>query len=620
MRTTMITMHGLLLFFFLSTATQASPALAPVKTKAERIAIIGSSLSMGFPHDLSWVDGFEAYSEKKGIQIRKWLSHDMSSHKALSLIHQIKAFSPQIIIFQISPADGLLEEYRSQGELLPIYQNYHSGELKKTWMNRTPVPFPKKQWEKELSTLTQRGIRCFVIGPASWKWNLPPLGSHPSDVSDQTLASECNAIESLGKENEKISPQYALKCYQRLTTLMPRNAQYHWLLSQQMVNMNLFKEIRPVYQAIAENDTFPLRGNTAFYEELRTATEQAGATYFDLQLFLDRASPRNMAGNELFLDPIHPRMIVHKRLLEAILKQFFKVNINEQEQKLDLYVSPPAMIRTANVMIKCGLYHMADQILNHLMQQSSTDETLAKTVPLLEMVMDLSHHLTRPGPCFVASDQLIQMSPYHERAWILPIRLAAEAGQWLALNERLKVMPSVHWNVPHVLWAQGLEAWHAQKMNLAELFLSEAHRLNSDNMKFKKSIFQLLFELGKVNQCEEFLKKIHLKESEQLWFQQCCQRWLTRHWNQLTPTSIIFKKLVPFSAQYPHNLSLQILHIFYLWRLEQWIPLSKQTLQLKRFCEKNNRPINLKLLDQALLAAKKKTPLSMDTITSAYPQ
>ena len=105
-----------------------------------RVAIMGSSMSMGFPYaGKSWVDVFEKTLDgglDKNFKVRRWLSLDMSMTKMMEYEQDIAAFKPHLLIMQVSAADGYIEAFRDRGQILPIFRAFEGKEKRWKGVNR----------------------------------------------------------------------------------------------------------------------------------------------------------------------------------------------------------------------------------------------------------------------------------------------------------------------------------------------------------------------------------------------------------------------------------------------------------------------------------------------------
>jgi len=581
-----------------------------------RVAVLGSSQSMGFPYaGKSWVDIFEQavlQNQTKATLFKKWLSYDMSMTKMMELDAEISEFKPNLLLLQVSAGDALIEAFRQKGEILPIFREFSAVNL---WEGVAPVALDQVKWDVFLKKWPMVKCHVFVIGPCSWRRGLPPLGEEPP-VAPQSKWLELQAIEKLGHENILESPQYALGCFNRLVTLEPERATYHYALAAQAERLGLYDVFIQSYLSAVEMDPLPLRGSIKEWLALKKSCKQDGIKFFDLQKLIDGLDEKKMANVNFFYDAIHLREPSLKMFLEMLYLEIFgKQDYKDRQAFFGIVdwksVEVNKWLNINRSLVASRSFSMASPALDHTLQKVNQSPELLK---MAHFVAEETGQLDKAQAALLL---LVKKEPFNQDAWRKLISMFYKAAGWQAVLAFMPMVPCVFYEMPMVLAFDGLELMRQDHLQAAEVLIKEAYLKNSEDAIVKEAMVELLIKKKQTAQALALWEDDQTVVQAQFFFDKV-KVWVFELWADAEQLQVLQLKMEKISLMHPKHLALKALNVMVLWHLGEWEQVGLQASQIKALALTENIPINIAMLDEAVDAAAKKSDLDIEKYRKWY--
>ena len=582
-----------------------------------RVAIMGSSMSMGFPYaGKSWVDVFEKTLDgglDKNFKVRRWLSLDMSMTKMMEYEQDIAAFKPHLLIMQVSAADGYIEAFRDRGQILPIFRAFEGKEKRWKGVNRKIVDF--KKWSEFVGHKVRAKTKVVVIGPTAWRRGLSPLGVEP-EIKMKVKKREFEAVEKLGRENVIQSPQYSLECFRHLVDLDQTRATSHYLHATQAERMGLMDRYVPSFLKATEVDKLPLRGTISELINLKKATSSQGGTFFDLQKLLDGLDAKKMADGAKFYDAIHPRDSVLKFFLQTL---FIQVLGSKNYQKLAAGLKDidweiresEKWLNITRSLLASGSHHMAKQALDYVLQN------IEKSPELLRMTALVMEHQSEWQKAKAALLLLAQKDPYHSEIWEKLMALGYRSGGWRAVQSLMPLVPFMFYDNMTYRGLYGVELLRRGEIEEASSLVTEAYESGIRSDPVVEAVAEMYVRKTNLVKAMDVLD-----ENIELWsslpsFYGRMKQWLQYIWEDKGQVEA-FQRVLVDNVSETTDVSLLTLNSVVYWRLELWAEAIETVDLVKKSSEKENLPINLKFLNEIKQEAEEKRSLTLERYLNWY--
>ncbi len=162
------------------------------------------------------------------------------------------------------------------------------------------------------------GIFCTVpVNLSAWvPINLPPELDEPAQAASW---QEIRESAFWHWEQNHFGP--AAMGLETLLKMTPRYAFARYLLGDCYRNMERLADAEREFNLAREYDPRPVRALPAFEDAVRAVAAETGTGLVDLEKAFLRASGRNLAGLDLFLDYVHPNEAGHKLAATVLLPE-----------------------------------------------------------------------------------------------------------------------------------------------------------------------------------------------------------------------------------------------------------------------------------------------------------
>ena len=180
--------------------------------------------------------------------------------------------------------------------------------------------------ERSVRIAREAGAEVIFVTPASNLKDCTPFKSQPSDGLDAAALQEVQRLSSVeGPAEERLA------ALERALTLDPRNADLLFANGKVLLEVGRHDEAESALIRSRDEDVCPLRAPTAFQEEVREIAREQGVVLVDYPALLrevmtDRHG-HSIAGEELFLDHVHPTIEGHRLLALALLDEMASLGI-----------------------------------------------------------------------------------------------------------------------------------------------------------------------------------------------------------------------------------------------------------------------------------------------------
>ena len=583
--------------------------------KTVRVALLGSSLSCGFPFGgPSWWDtlisqvGTSRPEWPLRFEFSTWRGLDMSIRDYRNVLPELLKTSPNVVMIECSSAELLLRQIRGHEKTFPLFDE--NLESVQAWPEQVDAENLASEAIKDLGKmigqLKARGVWVLLIGPAACLREFRPLRSEPLQ---RALAKEQEimALADLADKNRIESPQYALRCYERLVALEPNFALHHWALARQLRAMGKTGEAQKEERLAWSKDQWPLRGNQSWADSVLELAKTQQIQFLDLQKLCDRISPQGSAGFEVFYDAIHVREPVHGLVAEKVIA------LLEGDNKFH------KLKKTSLAPDSAELWYNVSKSLYSSMQTGIAWDGLHKALelsphhlPSLKLMFKMALDRQEFNYITGLSQNIFKLEPYDENTWNKSVWMTAlERGPEVA--ELLSKMPSIYWNSPAARFAQGLLTWKNDKSpQLAKEDLEAGLRCGM-NSQVRTIMMTFYKELGDHAAMIDMMEKECRNDPKNAALSLALlTRISVEAWDRpeiLQGREALFEEIC---SRHPRDMRILLAQMLYLWQQGLFQPAHDKAQNMLNLSFKFNIPLNREQIKEFQLKMQSEEKLSKE--------
>lgn len=172
--------------------------------------------------------------------------------------------------------------------------------------------------------------RVIFVSPAAKLRDCKPFKSeHRSDLSGDQLANFQQHQHSAKQHLAKVEFKQALACIESALEIDDQYANAHFLRGRILFEMGEFKRAKMSLQRALEEDVCPLRANLEIVGIVRDVAQDHKLPLVDFADMIDQVSENGIPGEDWFLDHVHPTLIGHQLLANALGEQLAQLNVTK---------------------------------------------------------------------------------------------------------------------------------------------------------------------------------------------------------------------------------------------------------------------------------------------------
>lgn len=178
--------------------------------------------------------------------------------------------------------------------------------------------------ERMIRLARSAGAEVILVTPASNLKDFSPFKSQPTDsLSLESLEQAAELLSNARGHLANADQGLALESADSGLAVDPRNADLLYLRGQALIQLGRAREAQEAFQRARDEDVCPLRALTAIQTIVTNVTDAMNVPLLDYTEMLAQATEEvaghRIAGEEFFLDHVHPTIEGHKILALALV-------------------------------------------------------------------------------------------------------------------------------------------------------------------------------------------------------------------------------------------------------------------------------------------------------------
>ncbi len=197
----------------------------------------------------------------------------------------------------------------------------------------------------------EKGIPILLVTPASNEKDCSPFKWEYSEgISDENRGKIAALLDSIDREEVDIASQSILDAIQACALLDPRNAMIQYRLGQAFLARGEYERAKIAFRQAIEEDICPLRAVQAIRDAIDRVARDLRVPIVDLEEDLRQRAVQELRhslfGDEYFLDHVHFKVDVHRRLSLGIIKKLQEIHFLPAAVDIE---SPPILDACRNI-------------------------------------------------------------------------------------------------------------------------------------------------------------------------------------------------------------------------------------------------------------------------------
>ncbi|MEE9606844.1 MAG: tetratricopeptide repeat protein [Myxococcota bacterium] len=185
---------------------------------------------------------------------------------------------------------------------------------------------------RTIHTAESAGAEVLLVVPASNLRHCTPFKSeHSAGIAPSERHRWRVAFELARQHQAEARPDEALSALEEAAEIDERRADFHYLRAQALYDLGRFAEAREAFERARDEDVCPLRALTEMVGVVEEVAAEEDVPIVDFASFVADRSSHAIAGEELFLDHVHPTIEVHRLLALQMIAALVKMGIVEPQ-------------------------------------------------------------------------------------------------------------------------------------------------------------------------------------------------------------------------------------------------------------------------------------------------
>ena len=172
------------------------------------------------------------------------------------------------------------------------------------------------------------GAEIVLINPASNLRDWPPLKSeHVSGLKADLQTRFADLLTKAREALKQGEPADALQVLDQARQIDDHYAELHFLRGRALSELAQNVEAKQAFVRARDEDICPLRARTSLRDVLARTARGLRIPVLDAAPLLETNSEHGIAGNEMFLDHVHPTLEGHRTIALALFDQLVRINL-----------------------------------------------------------------------------------------------------------------------------------------------------------------------------------------------------------------------------------------------------------------------------------------------------
>ncbi|MBT7861224.1 MAG: hypothetical protein HN712_12960 [Gemmatimonadetes bacterium] len=343
-----------------------------------RIFVLGESTSQGFPYGATEAFPFqlEQMLTRAGIrcEVINLSMSAITSYVGLDMAREVAELSPDLVLvyfghneflgiggsasptsplFQLNQLASHLRIYQTIKQLLSLAHSGPPASLLEIMSNVPGTPLGGERYEATLmayrrnleaivKAFSSAQAEVLILGVARNLRDFPPFRSgNPSGQSDRDDLTD--RLDRLFASSQPLPAAMAVE-----------DALESYALGKTLLQRGLDQRAREYFVRACDLDQLRFRASTGIRHVAREVCQDGGCGYLDLQPIVDGLSPGGVAGNDIFVDQVHPSRAAHhelaRELAGLILQRHFATTMDSSFAEVVMRSTLVDRIKAANTL------------------------------------------------------------------------------------------------------------------------------------------------------------------------------------------------------------------------------------------------------------------------------
>ena len=178
------------------------------------------------------------------------------------------------------------------------------------------------------------GSQVVLITPASNLKDCAPFKSqHVDGLSAQQLADWTESYDLARRLDREDKLENSLSAYLRAEQIDPRFAELHWRTGRVLLKLKRYDDAQAAFNSAVNQDVCPLRAISEIPQITRRVAERLNVPVVDFEQLIGQQCRQQFghssAGEEFFLDHVHPTIATNGQLATAIVRRLIEMGFVE---------------------------------------------------------------------------------------------------------------------------------------------------------------------------------------------------------------------------------------------------------------------------------------------------
>ena len=341
--------------------------------------MLGESTSQGFPYGATEAFPFrlEQMLTQAGIrcEVINLSMSAITSSVGLDMAREVAELSPNLVLvyfghneflgiggsashttplFRLNQLASRLHIYQTLKQLLSRGHNDAPASLLEIMANVPGTPLGSEEYEATLMAYRRSleamvdvfsGVQAevLILGVARNLRDFPPFrsGTARSRSDQDDLADRLDRLVASGQPfSEAMDVEDGLESY---------------ALGRALLQRGLVQRAREYFVRACDLDQLRFRASTGIRRVAREVCQDGGCGYLDLQPVVDGLSPDGVAGNDIFVDQVHPSLSAHHQLAgelagHILQRHFPEITMDSSFTEVEMRSTLVDRIKAANTL------------------------------------------------------------------------------------------------------------------------------------------------------------------------------------------------------------------------------------------------------------------------------